>query len=75
MSGFAGCNQVNGNLHFSYNRIKISELVSTRMYCGDASDIENQILGLLRSEPFYRIDGLYLTLETTKGIIKLKKVD
>ena len=75
MSGFAGCNQVNGNLRFEYNKMIIDELVSTRMYCGEASEIENQILTILRSQPVYHLKELHLFLETPEGSIILKKVD
>jgi|SRR5690554_2096277 len=75
MSGFAGCNQVNGNLSFEYNRMIINQLSSTRMYCGDASDLENKILAILRDKPFYHLKDLHLIIETQKGSITLKKVD
>jgi heat shock protein HslJ len=75
MSGFAGCNQVYGNLSFEYKKMIIDQLSSTRMYCGDASDIENNILTILRDQPVYHLKGLILVLETTKGSITLKKVD
>ncbi|HLV41903.1 MAG TPA: META domain-containing protein [Brumimicrobium sp.] len=75
MSGFAGCNQVNGNLKFEYNKMIIDNLVSTRMYCGEASDLENEILKILRNEPIYHLKDLHLTLETPNGSVILKKVD
>lgn len=75
MSGFAGCNQVNGNLRFEYNKMIIDHLVSTRMYCGQASDIENEILRILRNQPVYHLKSLHLILEIPGGTIILKKVD
>lgn len=74
ISGFAGCNQVHGDLSFDYNRITIKPLVSTRMYCGDASKVEAQIMEILNHQPFYTFRGGKLIIETTKGIMILKKV-
>lgn len=75
MSGFAGCNHVNGNITFDYNRMKIEPLISTRMYCSESSEYENQILTILRNEPVYHLKELRLSLETTEGSMVLKKVD
>lgn len=75
MSGFAGCNQVNGILSFEYNKMIIDQLSSTRMYCGEASDLENEILTILRGKPIYHLKDLHLILETSKGSLTLKKVD
>lgn len=75
MNGFAGCNQVNGNLSFEYNKMIIDDLSSTRMYCGEASDIESEILKILSSKPIYHLKDLHLILEIPGGSITLKKVD
>jgi heat shock protein HslJ len=75
MSGFAGCNQVNGALKFEYNKMIIEPLSSTKMYCGEASNHENEILNILKSRPIYSLNKLHLTLESTVGSITLKKVD
>lgn len=75
MSGFAGCNQVNGQIKFAYNKMFIEPLSSTKMYCGETSTIENEILGILKSSPNYGIDNLVLTIESKDGSLKLKKVD
>ncbi|RFC53813.1 META domain-containing protein [Brumimicrobium aurantiacum] len=75
MSGFAGCNQVNGSLAFEYNRMIIEPLASTRMFCGEATELENTILEIFKSKPIYSHEGLYLTIESPKGSIKLKKID
>lgn len=75
MSGFAGCNQVNGDLKFGYNKMIIEPLSSTRMYCGETSKLEEEILSILKSETTYDHRGLSLTIESIKGSIVLKKVD
>lgn len=75
MSGFAGCNHVNGNISFDYRTIKIEPLISTKMYCSETSNIENEILKILRNNPVYHIKDLHLYLETTEGSITLRKVD
>ena len=74
--GFAGCNQVNGEMKFDYNKLTIAPLASTKMYCAEVSDIENEILGILRGGPVvYRIKGGKLILENTIGMLTLKNVD
>ncbi|WP_107037647.1 META domain-containing protein [Brumimicrobium mesophilum] len=75
MSGFAGCNQVNGNISFGYNKMIIDKLSSTRMYCGETSKIEEEILTILESEPVYDHHNLNLTIESKAGSLVLKKVD
>lgn|SRR5690554_300242 len=75
MSGFAGCNQVNGNIRFDYNSLIIEPLISTRMYCSETSEIENEILKILRSSPIYKIKDLYLYLEIPGSSLILRKVE
>lgn len=75
MSGFAGCNQVSGNISFKYNKIIIESLLSTRMYCKETSPMEDEILKILRSQPIYNFYKLHLYIETTEGSLILKKVD
>ncbi|MDX1651575.1 MAG: META domain-containing protein [Brumimicrobium sp.] len=77
LSGFAGCNQVNGNLRFEYNKMFIEPLASTKMYCADLSEIENKILNILRKGPvvYSFKDNTTLVLASTEGSITLKKVD
>lgn len=76
ISGFAGCNQVNGSLNFEYNKVNIEPLASTKKYCAELSEIENKILNILRNGPvIYNLKGTKLILETTEGYITLKKVD
>lgn len=75
MSGFAGCNQVGGNIRFEYKKIIFDPLISTRMYCQGASDIENEIMKVLNSQPTYDIKELRLYIESPEGSIILRKVD
>lgn len=75
ISGFAGCNQVHGNIEFAYRQMNITQLVSTRMYCGEASKIESQIISILNGNPFYHFDKELLIIETTEGSMKLKRVN
>ena len=75
-SGFAGCNDVNGQLKFDYNKLIINTLISTKMYCAEVSTIENQILEILRNGPLvYTVKGRNLILENRKGTLTLKNVD
>lgn len=75
MSGFAGCNQVNGNIRFEYNKMIIEPILSTRIYCKETSPIEQKILEILNGKPVYGFNGLYLYIETTKGSLIFKKED
>lgn len=76
LGGFAGCNQVFGQLNFEYNKMIIKNLGSTKMYCEGVSKIENKLLSILRAEPvIYSLKGTTLILKNTKGSIELKKVD
>jgi heat shock protein HslJ len=76
LGGFAGCNNVFGQISFEYNKMIIQNLGSTKMYCAEASKIENDILEIMRAEPLIYTfkDGL-LILENTKGSLTLKNVD
>ncbi len=75
VGGNGGCNQINGGISFNYDQILFSKLATTRMYCNEASDIENEILSILRLNPSYKIDNLTLHLELPKKSITLKKID
>lgn len=75
-SGFAGCNQVMGDIFFEYNKLSIQPLGSTKMYCADVSTIENRILNILRDAPvIYSLKDNRLILENQTGMLTLKKVD
>lgn len=76
MSGFAGCNQVFGELHFEYQKVSFQPLGSTKMYCAEVSDTENKILKIMRDAPvIYSLKGTKLILENRTGRLVLKKVD
>jgi heat shock protein HslJ/co-chaperonin GroES (HSP10) len=75
-SGFAGCNQVSSQMKFDYNKITFSSIMSTKMYCAEISDLENEILDILRDNPvIYTVKDANLLLESRKGSLTLKKVD
>lgn len=74
--GFGGCNEFNGQLSFSYNKIHIQPLVATRKYCDESSQLEEKFLGLMNNETLnYQFKGNILILESQKGSLFLKKVD
>lgn len=74
--GFAGCNDVNAQMKFDYNKLNVTSLVSTKMYCAGVSDTENEILGILRSSPvIYQVKSGKLILENRTGTLILKNVD
>lgn len=47
ISGKGGCNGFGGNLEKTKAGIKISQIISTKMYCEDGSEIENKYLSTL----------------------------
>jgi heat shock protein HslJ len=53
--GNGGCNGFGGNLEKNQNRIKISDVISTKMYCKETSKIENKFLSNLDRVTKYRI--------------------
>jgi heat shock protein HslJ len=74
--GFAGCNNVFGQINFEYNKMIVRNLGSTKMYCAEVSNIENDILEIMSAEPLlYTLKDGLLILENTKGSLTLKNVD
>ncbi|QCR21294.1 META domain-containing protein [Pontibacter sp. SGAir0037] len=61
MNGFAGCNKFFGRYELKGNRLKISDLGSTRMSCPDM-EAERYLLGVLENVTTYSISGNVLTL-------------
>lgn len=75
ITGFAGCNRIFGKIFFAYEEMIIQQLVSTRMYCGEFSKLESNIVDILNDTPHYSIQNLLLTIESPKGTLVLKKID
>ncbi|MCJ8167347.1 META domain-containing protein [Pontibacter sp. E15-1] len=61
VSGFTGCNRLSGRYTLDGQKLKLSELRTTRMACTE-TETENKMLDVLRRADNYRISGDLLTL-------------
>lgn len=62
--GNSGCNGFGGTLVKNGNQIKISQIISTKMFCQEGSDIENKFLNNLERVTNYQITDNRLMLLT-----------
>lgn len=69
VGGNGGCNGFGGNLSVSGSAIKITQIISTRMFCEDTSDAENKFLRNLERATKYKISGGKLVLFAADKII------
>lgn len=76
VTGFGGCNNFNGNIKFGYDKVTLGPLVATRIYCGDDSKIESELLEVLnKGFLVYNVDENKLILETRGASAVFYKVD
>lgn len=75
LSGFGGCNNFNAQLSFSYQKMHLSPIAATKMYCADESKIEREIFSILSGPVRYMRKEQQLILENTTGTLIFKKVD
>ncbi|HRR08201.1 MAG TPA: META domain-containing protein [Rhodothermales bacterium] len=66
LGGNGGCNVFGGDLKATSHVLKIGPLMSTKMYCDEASGLENRFLGILDGEKTYKISGRRLTIRGKK---------
>jgi len=64
----ADCNSGGGSYRLSGNKLTISQLFSTEMYCGDES-IDYIFFDLLRQVKGYSVDNNWLVLELADGTL------
>lgn len=69
IGGNGGCNGFGGNLSVNGSEIKISQIISTQMFCEDTSDVENKFLRNLERATKYKITGGKLVLFDDDKII------
>ena len=73
--GFAGCNRMNGSIFFERGLLRFTNIVTTRMACGE-SNKESLFLKTLQSTTTYKVENLRLTLTNPSGNeLVFKKVD
>lgn len=77
--GKGGCNGMGGNLKIEGARIDFSEIISTKMFCEDASELENKFFGALDAVDSFKIKkGKLLLYEGDRLVMKLageKKIE
>lgn len=74
-SGFAGCNRYSGGYELrADNRLRFETLVSTRMACTDAGDVETAFLSALAAVRQYRVTETELTLldDTARPVARFR---
>jgi len=57
VGGKGGCNGFGGTLEKNGDEIKISQIISTKMFCEEGSDVENKYLSTLEKVTKYQING------------------
>lgn len=67
--GNGGCNGFGGDLEKSGSRIKISNVISTKMFCENGSDVENKFLSRLERVSKYEIKNGRLFLMADDKIL------
>jgi heat shock protein HslJ len=73
--GFAGCNRMNGTIFFERGLLRFTNVITTRMACGD-NNKENEFLKILQSTTNYKVENMRLTLTNQSGEeLVFKKVD
>ncbi|WP_317137323.1 META domain-containing protein [Methanochimaera problematica] len=67
LSGYAGCNNYNGNWEEKDEVLTIGPLISTKMYCEDTMEQETLFLEILQNSMEYMIEGDKLTIKDKDG--------
>lgn len=63
INGHGGCNHVGGAYVLDGNTLKVSELISTKMYCENAMKWESMFLQSLEKSKSYAIQGETLEID------------
>ncbi len=69
VGGNGGCNGFGGDLSVNGSEIKISQIISTQMFCEDTSDVENKFLKNLERATKYKITGGKLVLFAAEKVV------
>ena len=71
VGGNGGCNGFGGTLSSNNGEIKISQIISTKMFCENGSDVENKYLPKLEQVNKYQIaDGKLQLLSSDKIVLE-----
>ncbi len=62
-----GCNRISFQIESKENKIKFSNLMSTKMFCEDKMDLETAFMQFLPEFDSYSNQGQKLILENSKG--------
>jgi len=67
--GNGGCNVFGGSFSKNGNRLKISQIISTKMFCENGSDVENKFFANLDRVTNYEIKNGKLFLMTNETVV------
>jgi heat shock protein HslJ len=74
-SGFAGCNEWQGEIALGQNRFDVNYLGATKKYCVNQMTVEANFLTALRAVKHWHMDGTDLVLEGEQTNLRLMPVD
>lgn len=75
ISGFAGCNQMNGKILFEKDILRFKNIITTKMMC-EPKNKEAEFLKALHNVETYTIDNNRLWLSSSTGVqVVFKKID
>ncbi|AJW63946.1 META domain protein [Elizabethkingia miricola] len=67
-SAFMGCNNLRFQLNeVNGNKLSVSGVSGTKMFCPNHLDLENQFMDLFPTMKFYSVEGHFLTLRNRDG--------
>lgn len=67
-SAFMGCNNLRFQLNeLNGNKLSVSGVSGTKMFCPNHLDLENQFMALFPTMKFYSVEGHFLTLRNRDG--------
>ncbi|OPB86210.1 META domain-containing protein [Elizabethkingia ursingii] len=67
-SAFMGCNNLRFQLNEGNgNKLSVSGVSGTKMFCPNHLDLENQFIALFPTMKFYSVEGHFLTLKNREG--------
>lgn len=75
-SGTTGCNRMNGQLFFEYDKLRFQRIMTTKMMCLPNNKKEQEFLNALKNSTAYTIANNRLTLSNPDGdLLIFKKLD
>jgi len=71
---YCGCNQINGKYSVDADKVKFEAGMSTKMYCPDVAELEDQLCGLLQGTYTLLSDDIGVALKNAEGATVLALV-